>query len=67
MGRAWVLPSFKHILIDSCQEYLNSTNKGKEKTRSALITRVSGEIRHAVEGTTDKLPEDLEKVESTFN
>jgi hypothetical protein len=62
MGRMWVLPSFKNILIDSCQEYLKTTDKGKEKSRSAFITRVSGEIRLAVEGTADQLPDDLEKV-----
>src|SRR5260370_40008646 len=62
MGKGWVLPSFKDILIDTCQEFLNSTDKGKDKKRSSLITRVAGEIRQAIEGTTDTLPEDLEKV-----
>jgi hypothetical protein len=62
MGKAWVLSSFKHLLIDSCQEYINSTDKSKEKSRTALITRVAVEIRHAVEGTTEGLPDDLEKV-----
>jgi len=62
MGKAWVLPSFKNILIDTCQEFLQSTDKSKEKTRSSLITRVAGEVCQVIEGTTDTLPEDLEKV-----
>ena len=62
MGRTWVQPSFKNILIDACQEYLNTTDKGKEKLRSALITRVAEEIRLVVAGTADTLPEDTEKV-----
>ena len=63
MGKTWVLPSFKNILIDSCQEYVNTTDKGKEKTRSTLIARVAGEVREVVEGTSDTVPDDLEKVQ----
>lgn len=62
MGKTWVLPSFKQILIDSCQEFMNVTDKAKDKPRTALVTRVADQIRQAVNGTDATLPEDLEKV-----
>ena len=62
MGKTWVLPSFKHILIDFSEEYLNKTDKGKDKARSALVTTVAHDIRDAVKDTGDSLPDDLEKV-----
>jgi hypothetical protein len=63
MRKPWVRPSFKQILIDCSQEYLNTTDKGREKTRTAMISRVADEIRKTVEGTEDTLPEELEKVQ----
>jgi len=62
MGKAWVLPSFKQILINASDEFVRSTDKGKNKARTALINRVAEEIREVVQDTTDKLPDDLEKV-----
>src|ERR1700722_17356257 len=62
MGKSWVIPGFKHILIESSKEYVNSTDKGKHKTRTSLITRVAEAICEAVEDTDDTLPNDLEKV-----
>jgi hypothetical protein len=62
MGKTWFQPLFKHILVESCEEFINSSNKGKHKTRSTLINRVAEEIRQAVEGTNDTLPSELEKV-----
>ena len=62
MVNKWVLPVFKDILIDASEEYLNSTDKSKDKTRTAMINRVAGDIRMAIEGTQDSLPDDLEKV-----
>ena len=62
MGKAWVLPSFKQILINASDEFVRSTDKGKNKARTALINRVAQEIREVVQDTTDKLPDDLEKV-----
>ena len=62
MGKAWVLPSFKQILINASDEFVRSTDKGKNKARTALINRVTEEIREVVQDTTDKLPDDLEKV-----
>jgi hypothetical protein len=64
MGKPWVLPSFKNILVDAADEFISSTDKGKDKKRSALITRIAEEVRQATEETPDALPEDLEKVES---
>ena len=58
----WVLPSFKQILIDASDEYVANTDKSKDKPRTALIARVAEEIRQAIDGTNDKLPEDLHKV-----
>ena len=62
MGKAWVLPSFKQILINASDEFVRSTDKGKNKARTALINRVAEEICEVVQDTTDKLPDDLEKV-----
>jgi hypothetical protein len=62
MGRPWVLPSFKQILIDSSAEYLTTSNKGKAKERTLFINRIVEEIRQAVAGTNDTLPDDLAKV-----
>jgi hypothetical protein len=62
MGKTWVLPSFKQILIDSCKEFMHTTDKVKDKPRTALITRVVDEIRQAVIDTDATLPNDLEKV-----
>jgi hypothetical protein len=64
MGKTWVLPGFKNILVESSNEYLKSTDKGKDKARTSLIVRVAGKIRQAVEETNDSLPDDLEKVKS---
>ena len=62
MGKTWVLPSFKQILIDSCQEFMNVMDKAKDKPRTALVTRVADQICQAVNRTDATLPEDLEKV-----
>ena len=58
----WVLPSFKQILIDASDEYVANTDKIKGKPRTVLIDRVAEEIHQAVDGTNDKLPNDLHKV-----
>lgn len=62
MGKPWVLPSFKQILIDSSAEYLTTSNKEKAKDRTIFINRIVEEIRQAVVGTNDTLPDDLPKV-----
>jgi hypothetical protein len=58
----WVLPSFKQILIDASDKYVAHTDKLKGKPRTALIERVAEEICQAVDGTNDKLPNNLHKV-----
>lgn len=62
MGKTWVLRAFKQILIDSSEEYMNTTDKVKDKPRTALVTRVADEIRQVVDGTDTRLPDELEKV-----
>jgi hypothetical protein len=62
MGKPWVLPSFKQILIDSSNEYVNTTDKGRDKARTTLISRVAAEIRNTIDGTVQTVPTDLEKV-----
>jgi len=58
----WVHASFKHILLDACDEWLNSTNRGNDKTWSTLITQVSKEITDIAQAKEESLPSDLEKV-----
>lgn len=58
----WVLPSFKQILINASDEYVANTDKSKDNPRTVLIARVADEIRQAVNGSNDKLPDDLHKV-----
>ena len=58
----WVHDDFKTILLDSCYEYLQSSDHGTEKTRTQLITHVSADIMAAAQETNVTLPVDLEKV-----
>jgi len=57
----WVQQSFKQTLLDHCDEYLNTTNRGNGKSRSKLITNVANDIL-AVAADKAALPTDLEKV-----
>ena len=58
----WVQEGFITILLDSCDEYLQSSDRGTEKTRTQLITRVSADITAVAQETNVSLPDDLEKV-----
>ena len=59
----WVHQSFKVILHKYCDEFLASSDRGPEKTRSKLITQVSQEISDVAQRQVDaSLPDDLEKV-----
>ena len=58
----WVHDDFKTILLDSCNEYLQSSDHGTEKTQTQLITCVSANITTAAQETNVTLPVDLEKV-----
>lgn len=60
MVRKWVNESFKSILLDNCQAYLDSNDMGKHKTRTLLINEVAQKIRDAALGSD--LPNDLNKV-----
>jgi len=60
----WVHPSFRQTLLDNCDEYIDSSDRGSDKTRSKLITRVSKELTDIAQAATEsiQLPSDLEKV-----
>ena len=59
----WVLPSFKNTLLSACDEYMTTNDRGSDKARSKLITRVAKDITDIVEGNeNEKVPDDLEKV-----
>ena len=60
----WVHPSFRQTLLDNCDEYIDSSDRGSDKTRSKLITKVSKDIADIVEAANEEipLPSDLEKV-----
>ena len=60
MVRKWVEDSFKSILLDNCQAYLDSNDMGKHKTRTLLINEVAQKIRDAALGSD--LPNNLNKV-----
>ena len=63
----WVLPSFKQTLLGACDEYMTTNDRGNDKTRSKLITRVAKDITDIVEGNEgERVPDDLEKVGNYF-
>ena len=64
----WVHPSFRQILMNNCDEFLKSSDRGAEKTRSKLITQVAQEITDIVKEQNDvQVPDDLEKVIPSSN
>ena len=58
----WVVPSFKDILVNACDEYLASNDRGNDKTRSTLIGRVTKDIADIADKEKASVPNDLEKV-----
>jgi vacuolar-type H+-ATPase subunit H len=40
----WVHSSFKQTLIDACDEFLESNDRGTDKKRTEVIKRVSKDI-----------------------
>jgi len=58
----WMNDSFKQTLLDSCTEYMDTTDRGSVKTRSTLITRVAQDITAIAQAKNLELPDDLEKV-----
>lgn len=41
---------------------MNTSDKAKDKPRTALVARVADQIRQLVDGTEERLPDELEKV-----
>lgn len=60
----WVHPSFRQTLLDHCDEYIDSSDRGTDKTRSKLITKVSKDIFDIVQAANEEiqLPSNIEKV-----
>ena len=58
----WVLPSFRTILVNHCDDYLNSSDRGTDKGRSKLITEVAKDITDIALENGENIPDDLEKV-----
>ena len=58
----WVLPSFRAILVNRCDDYLNSSDRGTDKGRSKLITEVAKDITDIAQENGENIPDDLEKV-----
>jgi hypothetical protein len=58
----WVLPSFREILVGACDEYLESNDRGTDKKRSKLITRIAKDLTDIAQEKGEQLPDDLEKV-----
>ena len=58
----WVLPSFREILVGACDEYLESNDRGTNKKRSKLITRIAKDLTDIAQEKGEQLPDDLEKV-----
>jgi hypothetical protein len=54
--------SFKQTLLDNCDDYLDTSDRGSDKTRSKLITRVAHDIAAIAQAKNLELPDDLEKV-----
>lgn len=58
----WVHDSFRHVLVDACDEYLETNDRNSDKTRSKLISRISKEITSIAKTNNESLPDELEKV-----
>ena len=61
MVKKWVHSSFKLILLENCQAYLDSNDLGKHKAWTLLISEVAQKIREAA-APGSELPGDLNKV-----
>ena len=62
----WVHDSFKHILVDSCDGYLQTNDCGIDKGRSKFIAQVAADIADSAHKGNVTLPNDLEKVWKCF-
>ena len=62
----WVHDSFKHILVDSCDGYLQTNDRSIDKGRSKFIAQVAADIADSARKGNVTLPNDLEKVWKCF-
>ena len=58
----WVFPSFRQTLIDACDEFLETNDRGTDKKRTEVIKRVCKDIIDIAQAKQETLPDDLEKV-----
>ena len=58
----WVHSSFRQTLLDYCNDYLDTSDRGSDKTRSKIITRVAKEITDKAAENNEPVPDDVEKV-----
>ena len=62
MPRSWVKDYFKHILVDSAEDWMKGKSKGAMSTRSDIIRAVSEQIEAAITDRNEPVPSELEKV-----
>ena len=63
MGYArWVHDSFRHVLVDASDKYLETNDRNSDKTRSKLINRICKEITIIANTNNESLPDELHKV-----
>lgn len=62
----WVHASFKQTLIDACEAYVQTNDRGNDKARSKLITQVTQDITDIARNNNETLPDDVEKVLSSY-
>jgi hypothetical protein len=58
----WVLPCFKQVLMDHCDEYLDTSDRGSDKSQSKLITQVANNITAVGKDKKEAVLDDIEKV-----
>ena len=58
----WAVPSFRTILLNHCDDYMKSSDRGPDKSRSKLVTQVAQGIADIAKEKHEALPNDLEKV-----
>ena len=62
MPRSWVKDYFKHILVDSAEDWMKGKSRGATSTRSDIIRAVSEQIEAAITDRNEPVPPELEKV-----
>ena len=62
MPQSWVKDYFKHILVDSAEDWMKGKSRGATSTRSDIIRAVSEQIEAAITDRNEPVPSELEKV-----